>query len=99
MSAIPELRQTWLFSIASLQHYQFVGGPAFNSLYTVSDRQVWLSADPVALDTLMLDRINRHRKAAGFPIVSEEIRTLEFAEVLQVGSTVDSASRIVRVDG
>jgi hypothetical protein len=99
MSAIPELRQTWLFTIASLQHYQFVGGPAFNSLYTVSDRQVWLSADPVALDTLMLDRINRHRKAAGFPIVSEEIRTLEFAEVLQVGSTVDSASRIVRVDG
>ncbi len=98
MSAIPELRQTWLFTITSLQHYQFVGGPAFNSLYTVSDRKVWLSADPVALDTLMLEKINQHRRKAGFPIVSEEIRTLEFAEVLNVGSSVDLPSRVVKVD-
>lgn len=99
MSAIPELRQTWLFTIASLQHYQFVGGPSFNSLYTVSDRKMWLSADPVALDTLMLERINFHRQQAGFPIVSEEIRTLEFAEVLKVGSSVNLSSRLVHVDG
>jgi hypothetical protein len=99
MSAIPELRQTWLFTITSLQHYQFVGGPAFNSLYTVSDRKILLSADPVALDTLMLEKINAHRRKAGFPVVSEEIRTLEFAEVLNVGSSVDLAARIIRVDG
>ncbi|MCC5023031.1 MAG: DUF362 domain-containing protein [Candidatus Synoicihabitans palmerolidicus] len=98
MSAIPELRQTWLFTIASLQHYQFIGGPAFNSLYTVSDREVWLSTDPVALDTLMLEKINRHRRNAGFPIVSEEIRTLEFAEVLAVGSLANLPERIIRVD-
>ncbi len=99
MSAIPELRQTWLFTIASLQHYQFVGGPAFNSLYTVSERQVWLSSDPVALDTLMLERINKHRRQSGFPVVNEEIRTLEFAEVLQVGSSSNLPERIVQVDG
>lgn len=99
MSAIPELRQTWLFTIASLQHYQFVGGPAFNSLYTVSERQVWLSADPVALDTLMLQRINEHRRKSGFPVVDEEIRTLEFAEVLSVGSASNLPERIVQVDG
>ncbi len=99
MSAIPELRQTWLFSIASLQHYQFIGGPAYNSLYTVSDREILLSADPVALDTLMLERINRHRQRWGFPIVSEEIRTLEFAEVLNVGSRSNLDERLVPVDG
>ncbi len=99
MSAIPELRQTWLFTIASLQQYQFIGGPAYNSLYTVSDDEIWLSADPVALDTLMLARINRHRERWGFPIVSEEIRTLEFAEVLKVGSTSNLNERIVPVDG
>lgn len=99
MSAIPELRQTWLFTIASLQQYQFIGGPSYNSLYTVSDQEIWLSADPVALDTLMLERINRHRKRWGFPIVSEEIRTLEFAEVLKVGSTSNLDQRVVRVDG
>lgn len=99
MSAIPELRQTWLFTIASLQQYQFIGGPAYNSLYTVSDREIWLSADPVALDTLMLARINDHRTRWGFPIISEEIRTLEFAEVLKVGSTSNLDERVVRVDG
>lgn len=99
MSAIPELRQTWLFTIASLQRYQFIGGPYFNSLYTVSSREVWLSSDPVALDTLMLRRINGHRTAAGFPEISREIRTLEFAEVLKVGSSTKLAERIVRVDG
>ncbi len=99
MSAIPELRQTWLFTIASLQQYQFIGGPSYNSLYTVSDQEVWLSADPVALDTLMLDKINAHRQRWGFPVIDEEIRTLEFAEVLNVGSTSNLDQRVVRVDG
>jgi len=97
MSAIPELRQTWVCSIVSLQHYQFIGGPYFNSLYTVSEPVVWLSADPVALDTLALMRINRWRERAGFKPISDEIRTLDFAETLGVGSSHIAPGRIVRV--
>jgi hypothetical protein len=97
MSAIPELRQTWVFTIASLEHYQFIGGPFFNSLYTVSEPVIWLSKDPVMMDALMRDRINSHRRQSGFEPVDEEIRTLEFAETLGVGSTKTSAARIVRV--
>src|SRR5690606_32018754 len=97
MSAIPELRQTWMFTLASLERYQFIGGPFFNSLYTVSEPRLWLSADPVALDTLMLKRINEWRRDGGFPVISEEIRTLEFAEVLGVGSSDDLSSRVVPV--
>ncbi len=62
MSAIPELTQTWVFTIASLEHYQFIGGPFFNSLYTVNEPVIWLSKDPVMMDSLMRDRINSHRK-------------------------------------
>jgi len=98
MSAIPELRETWMFTLASLQHYQFIGGPFFNSLYTVSEPILWLSTDPVMLDALARDRINFHRKKSGFEPVNEEIRTLEFAETLGVGSTKTKTVRIIPVE-
>jgi hypothetical protein len=98
MSAIPELRETWMFTLASLQHYQFIGGPFFNSLYTVSEPILWLSTDPVMMDSLARDRINGHRKRSGFEPVNEEIRTLEFAETLGVGSTKTQNARIIPVD-
>ncbi len=98
MSAIPELRQTWMFTIASLQHYQFIGGPFFNSLYTRSEPLLWLSNDPVMMDSLARDRINAHRKKEGFENVDEEIRTLEFAETLGVGSTKTKFAKIIPVE-
>lgn len=87
MAAIPELRDSWALTIVSLQLYQFIGGPYFNSLYSVSEPRVWLSADPVVLDALMAERINEARRRTGFaPLPDEAIRLLEFAEQLQVGS-------------
>jgi hypothetical protein len=98
MSAIPELRQTWVFTIASLEHYQFIGGPFFNSLYTSSEPLLWLSNDPVMLDALARDRINALRKKDGFEPVDEDIRTLEFAETLGVGSTRTKTAKIIPVE-
>ena len=97
MSAIPELRETWVFTIASLEHYQFIGGPFFNSLYTRSEPLMWMSQDPVILDALMRDRIDHWRKREGFEPISEDIRTLEFAETLGVGSAESKGARIVPV--
>jgi len=98
MSAIPELRESWLFTIVSLQHYQFVGGPYFNSLYTVSEPVLWLSKDPVLLDSLVLDRINTWRKKNRFEGVSEEIQTLQYAEILGVGSAKIGDAQIIRLN-
>lgn len=87
MAAIPELRSTWIFSIVSLERYQFIGGPYFNSLYTLSEPQLWLSSDPVMLDALMLKRIDTGRLDAGFKeIDADGLRMLEFAQQLGVGS-------------
>jgi hypothetical protein len=97
MSAIPELRQTWVFTIVSLEHYQFIGGPYFNSLYSASEPLLWLSTDPVLLDSLMRSRINGLRKQSGFEPISEEIRTLEFAETLGVGSTHIASAKFIPV--
>jgi hypothetical protein len=98
MSAIPELRQTWICTIASLEHYQFIGGPFFNSLYSSSEPLLWLSNDPVIMDAMARDRINALRKKGGFQPIDEEIRTLEFAETLGVGSTKTKAAKIIEVD-
>jgi hypothetical protein len=98
MSAIPELRQTWVCTIASLEEYQFIGGPYFNSLYTVSEPRVWLSNDPVIMDSLMRDRIDLWRRKEGFDPISEDIRTLEDAELLGVGSTHTKTARIIDVN-
>jgi hypothetical protein len=98
MSAIPELRQTWMFTLASLEHYQFIGGPFFNSLYTRSEPLLWLSNDPVMMDALLRDRMNAQRKKEGFIPIDEEIRTLEFAETLGVGSTKTKLAKIIRVE-
>jgi hypothetical protein len=97
MSDIPELRETWVFTLASLQTYQYIGGPFFNSLYTASEPYVWLSGDPVMMDALMRDRMNRWRRRDGFEPIPEEIRTLEFAETLGVGSTRTKNAIIIPV--
>lgn len=97
MSAIPELRQTWMFTLASLERFQFIGGPFFNSLYSASEPLLWLSTDPVLMDSLARARIDALRKRNGFEPISEEIRTLEFAETLGVGSTRIGDAKIIDV--
>ncbi|HWA09637.1 MAG TPA: DUF362 domain-containing protein [Opitutaceae bacterium] len=97
MSAIPELRSTWVFSIVSLERYQFIGGPYFNSLYTVSEPLIWLSTDPVMLDSLMLERMNKWRQKTGFQPISDEIPTLQFAEQLGVGSTKTDTVKMIHL--
>jgi hypothetical protein len=87
MAAIPELREGWRFTIVSLECYQYIGGPLFHSLYTRSEPKLWLSADPVLLDALMLERFNVARKHDGFlPLMDDDRRLLEYSERLGLGS-------------
>ena len=100
MSAIPELREGWALNIASLQLYQFIGGPYFNSLYTVSEPWLLMSSDPVILDSMMLEKLNVARKKNGFqPISEDDARMLDFAQQLGVGSTDTGHMDIERVGG
>ncbi len=92
MAAIPELRESWRFTLVSLERYQYIGGPLFHSLYTVSEPRLWLSADPVLLDALMLERLNTARKHDGFrPLLGDDRRLLEYCERLGVGTAQPEA--------
>lgn len=96
MAAIPELREGWVLTLTSLQLYQFIGGPYFNSLYTVSEPRLLMSADPVVLDSMMVERLNAARKKTGFaPISEDETRMLDFAQQLGVGSRNTGSVKVV----
>ena len=100
MAAIPELREGWVLNLVSLQLYQFIGGPYFNSLYTATEPRLLMSADPVVLDALMLEKINGVRKRNGFdPVTEDEARMLDFAQQLGVGSTDTAHVKWIKLGG
>jgi len=98
MGAVPELRERWALNIVSLERYQFIGGPTFNSLYTVSEKLLLLSDNPVMLDAIMSKRISRHRRENGFAPLPENLRMLAFSEQLGLGSGDLSSMRLIRAN-
>lgn len=85
IAAIPELNRDWVFSLLSLERYQFLGGPIFNSLYSRSEPTLFLSANPGGLDYHLLDRLNRARTAVGFRRIHPAPRTFEYVRSLGLG--------------
>lgn len=93
IAAIPELRETWCFNMISLHKYQYIGGPQYNAAYTRSEPLLWLSADPVALDRLLVERINQARQRDGFPVLQAIPLQLSYAASLGVGrASLDAIS-------
>lgn len=97
IAAIPELADRMLLHVVSLESYQFIGGPFFNSIYTRSEPRLWMSGDPVALDRLIFERINAMRRLEGFPEISPVPRQLVFASSLGLGSMELTSIRIEKV--
>ena len=85
IAAIPELQERLVLNFVSLERYQFIAGPFFNSIYTRAEPLLWMSSDPVALDRLLYDRINAMRLLEGFPEIEPIPRQLPFAASLQLG--------------
>jgi len=53
--------------------------------YSVALNQLWFSADPVALDVLSLQEIDRQRKAAKAPPVKMDVELYQNASLLEIG--------------
>lgn len=85
IAAIPELEERLVLNFVSLERYQFIAGPFFNSIYTRSEPRLWVSSDPVALDRLLYDRMNAMRVLEGFPEIQPLPRQLSFAASLGIG--------------
>lgn len=98
MAAIPELRDGWVVTLFSLERFQFIGGPIFNSLYTRSEPRLWLSPNPVILDALMTERINTARQKAGFRPLRPDLRVLSYAEQIGLGAANPDLVRWQKVE-
>ena len=85
IAAIPELAERMILHMVSLERYQFIGGPSFNSIYSRSEPRLWMSSDPVAMDRLLYDRMNAMRRLEGFSEIEPLPRQLQFAASLGLG--------------
>ena len=97
IAAIPELEEGLVLNFVSLERYQFIGGPFFNSIYTRSEPRLWMSSDPVALDRMLYDRMNAMRVLEGFPEIEPVPRQLPFAASLGLGEFEPERIRIREV--
>ncbi|MEN8744346.1 MAG: DUF362 domain-containing protein [Lentimonas sp.] len=97
IAAIPELEERMLLNFISLERYQFIAGPFFNSMYARSEPKLWMSGDPVALDRLLYDRFNSRRLLEGFPEINPLPRQLSFAASLGMGEFEKSKIKIESV--
>ena len=97
IAAIPELSERLLLHFVSLERYQYIGGPKFNSLYTHSEPLLWMSTDPVAIDRLLYDRINAQRRNNGFPEIEPLPKQLPFAASLGLGVFEENRIHVKRI--
>ncbi|MEM8550057.1 MAG: DUF362 domain-containing protein [Verrucomicrobiota bacterium] len=98
IAAIPELRQTWIFTLQTLERYQFMGGPRFHSLYTGQEPKLWLSANPVAIDYLMWTRIHNGRARENFPVLDRDPQVFEFAQAVGLGNYKFEDLKLIRLE-
>lgn len=94
IASIPELVRTWKFSILSLETYQIIGGPRFNSLYTEGKSELLLSSDPLLLDRYALSTVNQSRLARNFDPIRPEPLFLRYGESLGLGDSTLKRERI-----
>ena len=97
IAAVPELEERLVLNFVSLERYQFIAGPFFNSIYTRSEPRLWMSSDPVALDRLIYDRMNAMRLLEGFPEIQPLPKQLPFAASLGLGEYERDRIRIEKI--
>ena len=86
IAGIPELQSGWIFTIMTLEQYQYMGGSRFNSMYTEQEKKLWMSANPVALDYLMWLRIQRLKESQRFAAADADAPIFEYAKSVGLGN-------------
>jgi hypothetical protein len=70
--AIPELAKKNVLTLLSLERYQVLGGPYFDANWCRSEKMILASANPVILDFIGLQKINKGRAASNMETIHPE---------------------------
>lgn len=84
--AIPELKESNLFTIISYENGQFVGGSVYNARFSFSENGLYLSANPVVIDYMAWLTINKYRRANRFKGIDDEPPVLGYCRQLGIGA-------------
>ena len=95
--SIPELKDSNLFTILTLEKGQFVGGAIFNSRCTFSESTILMSSNPVALDYIAWEIINHYRAHFNFEKIEPMPALLNYCKELQIGDWSPAKVKRVRV--
>jgi len=71
---------------------QYAGGPFPEPQYVINHGALYASRDPVAIDAIGLQLLDRFRKEGGLPALSKNVGWIKSAE--QIGLGVASPERI-----
>ncbi|MFZ2639432.1 MAG: DUF362 domain-containing protein [Verrucomicrobiia bacterium] len=98
LCARPPLSEKLVLNIVDALVAQYAGGPVFQPQATWTPGEIWLSRDPVALDALALEAIDKRRKAGRMPLLAERGRHVRFAAEMGVGVAERSKMDIVELN-
>lgn len=98
IGAIPEMKAGLAITLLSLERYQYIAGPFFNSLYTRSEARLLGSTDPLILDALGLIRLNSGRKDDGFEDLGDTVPSLVAAAKLGLGRPLPNEAKIEKLE-
>ena len=76
---------------------QCAGGPTFNPLFCQSPGALYVSRDPVAIDSLVLPRLEKMRQAMNVPPIGRTASYIKDAPFYQLGTTDHRRIQFVRV--
>ena len=98
IASIPEMRENWICTILSLERYQYIGGPAFNSYYTVSEPRLLAGGNSVAIDYLVYLRMNENRERVGLPLIEPRPLIFDYCRAIGLGSWRPEELKVVKVE-
>lgn len=85
IATIPELQETYLFTIVSFEQFQYVNSRTANANFIVKSHNLILSKDMVSVDEYAVRKINNLLKAYKYTANDDTNQTFFYAENLGLG--------------